>query len=107
MILPVFVLGIAAAASTARYQRSALIEVMNQDYIRTARAKGLSERSVIWKHAMRNSLLPVITLIGSQPALPRVGCRHHGDDLLVAGHGARGDRGDPRAATCSSSRGSP
>jgi peptide/nickel transport system permease protein len=64
MILPVFVLGIAAAASTARYQRSALIEVMNQDYIRTARAKGLSERRVVWKHAMRNSLLPVITLIG-------------------------------------------
>ena len=64
LILPAFVLGIAAAASTARYQRSALLEVMNQDYIRTARAKGLDERTVIWKHAMRNSLLPVITLIG-------------------------------------------
>jgi peptide/nickel transport system permease protein len=64
MILPAFVLGIASAASTARYQRSALIEVMSQDYIRTARAKGLSERQVIWKHAIRNSLLPVITLIG-------------------------------------------
>jgi peptide/nickel transport system permease protein len=64
MILPAFVLGIAPAASTARYQRSALIEVMNQDYIRTARAKGCSDRRVVWKHAMRNSLLPVITLIG-------------------------------------------
>ena len=64
LVLPSFVLGIAAAASTARYQRSALLEVLNQDYIRTARAKGLDERTVIWKHAMRNSLLPVITLIG-------------------------------------------
>jgi len=64
LVLPAFVLGIAAAASTARYQRSALLEVMSQDYIRTARAKGLDERTVIWKHAMRNSLLPVITLIG-------------------------------------------
>lgn len=64
MILPVSVLGIAAAASTARYQRSALLEVLDQDYIRTARAKGLDERTVIWKHAMRNSLLPVITLVG-------------------------------------------
>jgi peptide/nickel transport system permease protein len=64
MVLPAFVLGIAAAAGTARYQRSALLEVMGQDYIRTARAKGLTERQVIWKHAMRNSLLPVITLFG-------------------------------------------
>jgi peptide/nickel transport system permease protein len=64
MILPVFVLGIAGAAATARYQRSALLEVLGQDYIRTARAKGLDERTVIWKHAMRNSLLPVITLFG-------------------------------------------
>ncbi len=64
LVLPAFVLGIAAAASTARYQRSALLEVLSEDYIRTARAKGLDERTVIWKHAMRNSLLPVITLIG-------------------------------------------
>lgn len=64
LALPCVTLGIAAAASTARFQRSALLEVIRQDYIRTARAKGLSERSVIWKHAMRNALLPTITLLG-------------------------------------------
>jgi peptide/nickel transport system permease protein len=63
-VMPVFVLGIAGAAGTARYQRSAILEVMSEDYIRTARAKGVDERTVIWKHVMRNSLLPVITLFG-------------------------------------------
>ena len=64
LVLPAIVLGIGGAAATARYQRSALAEVLEQDYVRTARAKGLSEGRVIWKHAVRNSLLPVITLIG-------------------------------------------
>ncbi|MCZ6572856.1 MAG: ABC transporter permease [Planctomycetota bacterium] len=64
LILPAFTLGVAAAAYTARFQRSALLEVIRQDYIRTARAKGLSETKVIWKHAMKNALLPTITLFG-------------------------------------------
>jgi peptide/nickel transport system permease protein len=62
--MPVFVLGVAGAAGTARYQRSAVLEVLREDYVRTARAKGVDERTVIWKHVMRNSLLPVITLFG-------------------------------------------
>ena len=57
-------MGLAAAAGTARYMRSSLLEVVRQDYIRTARAKGLSERTVIIKHAMRNAMLPIITLFG-------------------------------------------
>jgi len=64
LIMPVFVLGIANAASTARYMRGSLLEVIRQDYIRTARAKGLGEKQVIWKHAMRNALIPVITIFG-------------------------------------------
>jgi peptide/nickel transport system permease protein len=64
MIMPVCVLGIASAASTVRYTRSSMLEVIRQDYIRTARAKGLSERNVIWKHALRNAMLPLITIIG-------------------------------------------
>jgi peptide/nickel transport system permease protein len=64
MVMPVFVLGIASAASTVRYMRSSMLEVIRQDYIRTARAKGLSEKKVIWKHALRNALLPLITIIG-------------------------------------------
>jgi len=64
MILPVFVLGVASAAATGRYMRGSLLEVLGQDYIRTARAKGLSETIVIGKHAMRNALIPIITLFG-------------------------------------------
>jgi peptide/nickel transport system permease protein len=64
MILPVFVLGVASAAATGRYMRGSLLEVINQDYIRTARAKGLSEVLVVGKHALRNALIPIITLLG-------------------------------------------
>lgn len=64
MLLPVFVLGVASAAATGRYMRSSLLEVVHQDYIRTARAKGLSEVLVIGKHALRNALIPIVTLLG-------------------------------------------
>ena len=64
LIMPATALGIGAAAGVARYARGGLLEVIRQDYIRTARAKGLSERKVIFKHAMRNALIPVITLFG-------------------------------------------
>jgi peptide/nickel transport system permease protein len=64
LLMPVFVLGIGAAASVARYMRGSLLEVIRQDYIRTARAKGLPERTVIFKHALVNALLPIITLLG-------------------------------------------
>ncbi|OQY27884.1 MAG: diguanylate cyclase [Candidatus Cloacimonetes bacterium 4572_55] len=63
-ILPVFVLAIGNAASKGRYMRSSLLEVIRQDYIRTARSKGLPEFLVIWKHAMRNALIPIVTIAG-------------------------------------------
>lgn len=70
LILPAFVLSSATMGSVTRYMRSSLLDVVRQDYIRTARAKGLSERVVVYKHALRNALLPVITLLGLQvPAL--------------------------------------
>ena len=64
LIMPALALGIGSAASVARYMRSGMLEQIRQDYVRTARAKGLSERVVIFKHAMRNALIPVITLLG-------------------------------------------
>jgi peptide/nickel transport system permease protein len=64
MILPATVLSLAQTASWSRYQRSALLEVLGQDYIRTARAKGLREMRVIGLHALRNALIPTMTLIG-------------------------------------------
>ncbi len=66
LILPGMALGVASAAGVARYMRSSLLEVIRQDYIRTARSKGLPEHKVIGKHAMRNALLPIITILGLQ-----------------------------------------
>ncbi|MCL2007753.1 MAG: ABC transporter permease [Treponema sp.] len=63
-ILPVFALVAYSIAFLTRLTRSSLMDVMNQDYIRTARAKGLPESKVIWKHALRNALLPVVTVLG-------------------------------------------
>jgi peptide/nickel transport system permease protein len=64
LVLPVMTLSLVMAAGIARYTRGQMLEVIRQDYIRTARAKGLPERQVVMKHALRNSLLPVITLLG-------------------------------------------
>ncbi|WP_349959674.1 ABC transporter permease [Rhizobium sp. ZPR3] len=65
LILPASLLAIAQAALIMRYMRASLLEVLNQDYVRTARAKGVFEFWVIVKHALRNALLPVVTVIGS------------------------------------------
>ena len=62
MIMPAFVLGNAIAAVLMRHTRSAMLQVLNADYVRTARAKGLRERTVVLKHALRNALTPIITL---------------------------------------------
>jgi peptide/nickel transport system permease protein len=70
LLLPVAVASFGSLAGVSRYMRSAMLGVIEQDYITTARAKGLSERVVIWKHALRNALLPLITLVGfSLPGL--------------------------------------
>jgi peptide/nickel transport system permease protein len=65
---PGVILGAAAASGIMRLTRSALLEVLSQDYIRTARSKGLRERMVIWRHALRNSMVPVVTVLGLQVA---------------------------------------
>lgn len=70
LILPVFISAFGGLAGFSRYMRSNMLEVIRQDYILTARAKGLSERVVIYRHALRNALLPVITILGlSVPGL--------------------------------------
>jgi ABC-type dipeptide/oligopeptide/nickel transport system permease component len=66
MILPVITLSLGPSALVARYTRSSLIEVIHSDYVRTARAKGLSERMVIMRHALKNALIPLVTLVGLQ-----------------------------------------
>lgn len=69
MIIPAIVLGTSLSAITMRMTRTMMLEVMRQDYIRTAAAKGLGERTIVLRHALRNALIPVITLIGLQAPL--------------------------------------
>jgi peptide/nickel transport system permease protein len=64
ILLPAVTLGLGSAASVSRYMRGQMLEVIRQDYIRTARSKGLPESAVIFRHGLRNALMPVVTLIG-------------------------------------------
>jgi peptide/nickel transport system permease protein len=64
LILPAFTLSMYSMARTARLIRSGMIEVLSQDYIRTAYAKGLARRRVLWRHALRNALIPAVTVLG-------------------------------------------
>jgi peptide/nickel transport system permease protein len=64
MILPAVAVGTISMSVIARMTRSSVLETLNQDYVRTARAKGLTERNVVFRHAVRNALLPVVTVIG-------------------------------------------
>lgn len=66
LVLPAVTMGAALAAILTRMIRTAMLEELGQDYIRTARAKGLSERTVIYRHALRNALIPILTLLGLQ-----------------------------------------
>jgi peptide/nickel transport system permease protein len=70
LVLPIFVSAFGGLAGFSRYMRSSMLEVVRQDYVTVARAKGLQEKKVIYKHALRNALLPIITLLGlSVPGL--------------------------------------
>lgn len=64
LVLPVITLGTSATASITRMTRATMLETIQQDYVRTARAKGLSERTTVYRHALRNALIPVVTIIG-------------------------------------------
>ncbi|MCQ9207443.1 MAG: ABC transporter permease, partial [Omnitrophica bacterium] len=64
LVLPVLVSAFGALAGLSRYMRQSMLNVMQEDYIRTARAKGLSEKEVIFKHGLRNALLPIVTILG-------------------------------------------
>ncbi len=66
IVMPSFTLGLGVAAVLARFTRSAFVEVASEDFVRTARAKGLPERRVVWTHTLRNALIPVITMTGLQ-----------------------------------------
>ena len=67
--MPVLALGFAMMASVVRFSRSAILDVLGSDYIRTAYAKGLSEKIVIFKHALRNASIPIVSVVGLQVAV--------------------------------------
>lgn len=73
LVLPAIALGFTLAATVSRLSRSAMLEVISQDYIRTARSKGLAERIVIYKHALRNMMIPLLTIIGLFVAIALTG----------------------------------
>ena len=66
MVLPALCLGTAAAANVARTTRSCMLDVLGSDYVRTARAKGLAGKAIVWKHALTNAMIPVVTVVGLQ-----------------------------------------
>jgi len=69
LLMPSFALGLISAALVARMTRSSMLEVLSQDFVRTARAKGVAERAVVWRHALWNAVLPVITVVGNSFAI--------------------------------------
>ena len=73
LVLPALALGFPLAATVSRVARSTMLEVLNQDYIRTARAKGLRERVIVYRHALRNAMIPLLTIIGLFVALAMTG----------------------------------
>jgi len=108
MVLPAFALGAAQAAVVMRQVRAALIEVLQQEYVLAARAKGLRERVVVMRHALKNALIPVVTVIGLQTgrlfggsviietifAMPGLG-RLAADSIFFPGLPVDAGRGDP------------
>ena len=102
-ILPTIALGLAPMAYFARLVRGTMLETMQQDYVRTARAKGLRHRRVVGVHVLRNSLIPVVTAAGPAAGLRDHRLVHHRDDLLDSrGSGATTSRRSARATTPSS-----
>ena len=87
-LIPSLILGTYLAASTMRMTRTMMLEVLRQDYIRTAWAKGLLERSVILRHAVKNAIIPVVTLVGMQLPIPGGRLGDHREHLQPAGAGA-------------------
>lgn len=73
MVLPSLALGFRMVAYIARMMRTSMLDVLGQDYIKTAKAKGLSQREIIWKHGVRNAIMPVVTVSGSMIASTMVG----------------------------------
>ena len=105
LVLPVLSLAALTIAGFSRYMRSSMMEAMTEDYIRTARAKGASQSRVLYRHALRNALIPIITLLGLSLAGDRRRRADHRDRLQLPGHGPADDAGGDATTTCRSCSG--
>ena len=97
LVLPAFTLGAALAAILTRMVRTSVIEELSGDYVRTARAKGVSESAVLFRHAFRNALIPILTILGAAIRHAARGHDRHRDDFFLAGDRAPDRAGDRRA----------
>ena len=84
-IMPSFALSLGTMAVIARYMRASMLEIVNADYIRTARAKGLRRRQIVWRHQIRNAIFPVLTILGPAVASVLTGLLRHREDLRDTG----------------------
>ena len=91
LVLPVSTLSIVTAAQIIPLVRSSMLEIMHEDYIRTARSKGLKERVIVYKHAFKNALIPVVTILALQVPNLIGGSLDYGDCVCLAGTGAASD----------------
>lgn len=98
-ILPAITLGISYSAQFLRFTRSTMLDTTRQDYIRTARAKGVAERTMVWRHAFRNALLPLITISGTTMGALLGGRRGHGEGVCHPRPGHAGS-GCPQPKRC-------
>lgn len=84
-ILPAFALAFGSMATVSRLMRTSMLDVLSQDYIKTAKAKGLSQRQIVWKHAVRNAVMPVVTVMGPLVAAVLTGCFRCREYFLYSG----------------------
>ncbi len=94
LTLPAIALALPQASILTRVMRSALLDTLGEDFIRTARAKGLSRGQALRRHALRNAMIPVLTIIGLAVFVPAGGGDHHRERIFPAGAGAVGVQGD-------------
>lgn len=85
-ILPAFALGFGTLAIVSRLMRTSMLDVLNQDYIKTAKAKGLSNKKIIWRHAVRNAIMPIVTVMGAG-CCDSDGCSRCGKAVFHPRHG--------------------
>ena len=99
MILPVTVVAIQTIGQYSRYTRASVPDVSSSDFLRTARSKGIPERRVLWRHSVRNAMIPIVTIVALDIGTVDRRPDHHREHLQLSGHGRLLHPGRRRSAT--------